>query len=180
MSFFDALIIPQSCCLYLVSDLLQSGLFSFQNIGPESGEEGQGRGGSGGRLSEAALSSRCRTHPVPGATERPSRQRSRLHLRPCPALRPRAGPAAWPRPGPPREWLLRAPVPGTSRSRVRRTERGMRGLRTWDLLSAPELRAEICRGFARESDTAAPVANLSKAHSKAKTARVCDTGKKPF
>ena len=33
MSFFGALIILQSCCLYLVSDLLQSGLFSFQNTG---------------------------------------------------------------------------------------------------------------------------------------------------
>lgn len=61
-----------------------------------------GRAGASGRLSEAALRSRRRTHPVPGATERPSRQRSRLHLRPCPALRPRAGPASWPRPGPPR------------------------------------------------------------------------------
>ena len=29
---------------YLVSDLLQSGLLSFQDAGPESGEEGQGRG----------------------------------------------------------------------------------------------------------------------------------------
>lgn len=71
-----------------------------------------GRAGASGRLSAAALRSRCRTHPVPGATERRSRQRSRLHLRPCPALRPRAGPASWPRPGPPREWLPRAPVPG--------------------------------------------------------------------
>lgn len=33
---------------------------------------------------------------------------------------------------------------------------------------------------AHESGTAAPLANLSKAHSKAKTARVCDTGKQPF
>ena len=44
VSFFGALVVLQSCCFYLVSDLLQSGLLSFQDAGPESGEEGQGRG----------------------------------------------------------------------------------------------------------------------------------------
>ena len=41
MSFFGAPVVLQSCCLYLISDLLQSGLLSFQDAGPESGEEGQ-------------------------------------------------------------------------------------------------------------------------------------------
>ena len=44
VSFFGALVVLQSCCFYLVSDLLQSDLLSFQDAGPESGKEGQGRG----------------------------------------------------------------------------------------------------------------------------------------